>query len=183
MYLYYIFQFNHDSVMYCCGDCGNIEYDCMYSDLVYSAVARENPYQRGEPVDLLQHTWYYGEMSVRLAEEKLSNLEDCKFMIWVDKESELFLSLKLTDRMSHFKIERGPGWYTVQDTFQLFRSVPALVGYYNLEQLPAASNVVDYYNLNGEFHSAVRGLQHIYDYITVKTTTMVSSGIDKIMFT
>ena len=155
----------------------------MYLDLMYSAVARENPYQRGEPVDLLQCTWYYGEMSVRLAEKKLSNLEDCRFLIWVDKESELYLSLKLTDRMSHFKIERGPGWYTVQDTFQLFSSVPDLVGYYNLEQLPAASNVVNYYNLNGEFHSAVQGLQHIYDYITVKTTTMVSSDIDMIMFT
>ena len=165
----------HSVSMYCCGDCNNM---IMYSDPVYSVVGRENPYQRGEPVDLLQHSWYYGEMSVRQAEKKLSELEDSRFMIWVDKESELFLSLKLTDRMSHFKIERGPGWYTIEDTFQLFPSVPDLVGCYNLEQLPASSNVVNYYNLNGEFHSAVRGLQHFYDYITVKTTTMVSSGID-----
>ena len=70
-------------------------------------------------MDLLQHSWYYGEMSKRLAEKKLSELEDTMFLIWVES-SELYLSLKLTDRMSHFKIERGPGWYTVQDTFQLF---------------------------------------------------------------
>ena len=143
-----------------------------YPDSLYSGVARENPYQRGKPGDLLQHSWYYGEMSKRLAEKKLSELEDSLFLIWVES-SELYLSLKLTDRMSHFKIERGPGWYTVQDTFQLFPSVPDLVSYYNLEQLPAASNVVNYYNLNGEFHSAVQGLQHIYDYIEVKTTSMV----------
>ena len=147
-------------------------YIYVYSDPVYSVVGRENPYQRGDPIDLLQHGWYYGEMSKFLAEKKLSELEDSMFLIWVEC-SELYLSLKLTDRMSHFKIERGPGWYTVQDTFQLFPSVPDLVGYYNLEQLPAASNVVNYYNLNGEFHSAVRGLQHIYDYIELKTTTMV----------
>ena len=150
----------------------------MYSDSVHTDVARETPYQRGEPVDLLQRTWYYGEMSEHLVEKKLSEFEDCRFLVWVDEESELYLSLKLTDRMSHFKIERGPGWYTVQDTFQLFPSVPDLVGYYNLEQLPAASNVVNYYNLNGEFYSAVQGLQHIYDYIAMKTTTMVRNVIN-----
>ena len=144
----------------------------LYPDSLYSVVGRENPYQLGEPGDLLQHSWYYGEISVQLAEKKLSDLKDSTFLIWAE-DSELYLSLKLPDRMSHFKIERGPGWYTVQDTFQLFPSVPDLVSYYNLEQLPAASNVVNYYNLNGEFHSTVQGLQHIYDYIEVKTTTMV----------
>ena len=108
-----------------------VSYYYVYSDPVYSVVGRENPYQRGDPVDLLQRSWYYGEMSKRLAEKKLSELEDSMFLIWVES-SELYLSLKLTDRISHFKIERGPGWYTVQDTFQLFASVPDLVGYYNI---------------------------------------------------
>lgn len=141
-----------------------------YSD---STEVGENPYQKADPVDLLQHSWYYGEMSVHQAETKLSGLQDSMFLIWVNRDSELYLSLRLTNRISHFKIHYGPGWYTVQDTFQLFRSVPDLVHYYNLEQLPSASNVVDYYNLNGEFHSAIKGLQHIYDYIELKTAADV----------
>ena len=142
-----------------------------------SVVTMEGPYHVGEPVDLLKHTWYSGRMSIQLAENKLDENKGSKFLIWVDDTSELHLSIELSDKISHFKIERGPGWYTVQDSFQLFCSVPDLVRYYNLERLPAASNVVNYYNLNGEFHSTVQGLQHIYQYIDVRTTQIVSNKV------
>ena len=58
----------------------------MYLDPTYEGWGK--PYRQVDPVDLLQHSWYYGEMSVHLVEKKLCELEDFMFLIWVES-SEL----------------------------------------------------------------------------------------------
>ena len=126
----------------------------------------------GAPSELLKHNWYSGKLTREVAQEKLSAAEDSRFLVWVDDQSELFLSLKCPNVTSHLKIERGPGWYTIEGTFQLFPSVPDLVHYYNLDLFPAAPDVATYYNLNGNSQSG-HGAQHIYDYIDVRSTQPV----------
>ena len=127
----------------------------------------------GAPSDLLKHSWYAGKLSQEAAQEKLSAAEDSRFLVWIGDNSELFLSLKRANETSHLKIERGPGWYTVEGTFQIFPSVPDLVHYYNLDLYPAAPDVATYYNLNGNIQSGEVKAQHIYEYIDMKTTKLV----------
>ena len=128
----------------------------------------------GAPSELMKHSWYAGKLSQEAARKKLSAAEDSRFLVWVDDSSELFLSLKRPNEISHVKIECGPDWYTVDSTFQLFPSVPDLVHYYNLDLFPAAPDTATYYNLNGNIQSGAVRAQHIYEYIDVKTTKLVN---------
>ena len=147
----------------------------MYIHFIAAALSNtsEGLYDVGAPSELLKHNWYSGKLTREAAQEKLSATEDSRFLVWVDDHSELFLSLKRPNETSHLNIERGPGWYSMEGTFQLFPSVVDLVHYYNLDLFPAAPDVATYYNLNGNFQSGLGRAQHVYDYIDMKTTQFV----------
>lgn len=146
------------------------------SDPTYSTVADANLYHQGQPVDLLEHGWFSGQMSKKKAQDKLNAASELRFLVWFDEASEIHLSLKhLQKDISHRRIERGPRWYSVEGTFQVFPSVPDLVQYYNLDQFPNGAKEASYYNLNGNILSGVQDSQNVYDYVTVRTTQLVRS--------
>ena len=140
-------------------------------------MADEIIYHQGQPVDLIKHGWFSGKLSERKAHEKLSAASELRFLVWFDEASMIHLSLKhLQKEVSHLRIERGPGWYSVEGTFQVFPSIPDLVQYYNLDQFPNDAREASYCNLNGSILSAiVQGSQNIYDYVTVQSTQLVRS--------
>ena len=64
-------------------------------------------------------------------------MEGSCFLIREDKDSvgSMLLSVKTDERVSHFIINRGPGWYEVDGTSKQFELVADLVVYYQSNSL------------------------------------------------
>ena len=89
-------------------------------------------YSVGVPNHLLPFDWYHGKVSKNGAERALTAAGILCFMVResADNDSCLVLSVKHPQGISHFNVDRGPGWYRLQRSTVKFTSVAELVSHY-----------------------------------------------------
>ena len=100
--------------------------------------SQEDPlYSVGCPIHLLKYAWYHGKLSNAEANQLLTSKEGSCFLVREDKDNvgSLLLSVKNHKVVSHFNINRGPGWYQVDGTSKQFELIADLVVYYQSNSL------------------------------------------------
>lgn len=94
----------------------------------------------GDPSQLLSYNWFHGQIPREVAEERLSGVGSSCFLIRASGQHKGSLSISLKDEhgtMFHYLINRGPGWYEIQGTYNQRQSVPDLVAYYKTRSISA----------------------------------------------
>lgn len=92
----------------------------------------EHTYGIGCPVHLLKYNWYHGKMSQEDANRLLSVVDGPHFLVRESRREAgmLILSVKDEKGITHFPIDRGPGWYSLTNSSNEFDTVGELVAYY-----------------------------------------------------
>ena len=113
----------------------------IYIDAILTSTQEEHVYSVGSPIHLLKYAWYHGKLSNEEANLLLTSKEGSCFLAREDKDNVgcLLLSVKKDEGVSHFNINRGPGWYQVDGTSKQFELVPDLVVHYQSNSLTANS--------------------------------------------
>ena len=93
---------------------------------------KESVYTVGCPTHLLKYAWYHGKLSNEEANQLLTSMEGSCFLVREDKDNvgSMVLSVKSEEKVSHFVINRGPGWYEVDGTSKRFELVAELLTHY-----------------------------------------------------
>ena len=102
------------------------------TDAESSMTSEVSVYSVGVPNHLLPFDWYHGKVSKNVAERILAAAGILCFMVRESSENDgcLVLSVKHPQGISHFNIDRGPGWYRLQRSTVKFTSVAELVKHY-----------------------------------------------------
>ena len=131
-------------------------------DTKLASTQEEDVYSVGSPTHLLKYAWYHGKLSSEEANQLLTSMEGSCFLVREDKDSfgSILLSVKSDEGVSHFIINRGPGWYRVDGTSKQFEVVADLLAHYRNYSLTKA--VLGSPCLRASNQSISTGMLHTY---------------------
>ena len=107
----------------------------------YETISDKRIYSRGQPSDLLKHSWYHGRISEEQANAALSMGNNNTFLVR-QSSNALILSKRVNGWKSHDIIHRSPEGYRLEGKEKVFKSVSELIEHYQKFPIKESGNQV-----------------------------------------
>jgi hypothetical protein len=86
-------------------------------------------YSKGEPVELKEHNWFYGNVTEEQVDVELGNGDSNVFLVR-HTSNTLILSAKMKGWREDYVINNSPEGYWLKGKGQKFKSMPELIAHY-----------------------------------------------------